>query len=285
MKRKSIGIVGLGIMGRGMTENFLKHGYSVFAWNRTASIAEGFGTKGAHVCLSPKEVARKADIVFEITANDESSRHVWTSANGILSGASPDKIVIACATLSIGWIDELIATCTTRGIPFLDMAITGGRIGAESGTLTLLCGGKESLIDELKPTLAAIAKDTVYFGPAGQGMRYKLLLNFLQAVHIAGFGEAMAIAKAHGMDMKKVGDALAERPGGTATKLAWRDYQNEPEPINFSIEWITKDLTYARRFAENRTLPLLDEVLSKYEKAVKKGLSKKDWTTITADTS
>jgi len=285
MKRKNIGVVGLGIMGRGMAGNFLKNGYPVFIWNRTVSVAEELTAKGAHVCLSPKEVARKADILLEVTANDKSSRSVWTGADGIVAGASPEKIVIACATLSIDWIDELIGTCTTRGIPFLDMALTGGRIGAESGTLTLLCGGKESLVNELKPTLAAIAKDVVYFGPAGQGMRYKLLLNFLQAVHVAGFGEAMTIAKAHGMDIQKVGDALAERPGGTTTKLAWRDYQNEPDPINFSIEWITKDLTYARKFAGNHALPLLDDVLSKYKKAVEKGLSKKDWTTINTDTS
>jgi 3-hydroxyisobutyrate dehydrogenase-like beta-hydroxyacid dehydrogenase len=150
----------------------------------------------------------------------------------------------------------------------------------ESGTLTLLCGGEESDLENLKPTLSAIAAKILYFGPAGQGMRYKLILNFLQAVHIIGFGQAMKIAKNNGMDLKKVGDALSERPGGVITSLAWRDYQKEPDPINFSVEWITKDLTYAKKLAGHLDLSFLEDSLALYKQAAEKGFSKKDWASI-----
>lgn len=274
---KKIGIVGLGIMGGGIANNFLGKGYPVFVWNRTASVSEALGKAGATVCASPAEVARNADIVFEVTANDESSRAVWVGPGGILSGAAPGKILIACATISSEWIDELAGICRKGGFSFLDAALTGGRIGAETGTLTLLCGGDRGLLDSLRPDLSAVAKSVLRFGPVGQGMRYKLILNFLQAVHMAGFNQAMAIAKAQGMDLEKVAAALAERPGGVITSIAGRSYFSEPDPVTFSIEWITKDLSYAERMAGGAGATLLGAVLSEYRKAVQAGLSKKDW--------
>lgn len=277
---KKIGIVGLGIMGGGIAANFLKKGYTVYVWNRTKEVAEKYAGSGAVICSSPAEVVQKADIVFEVTANDKSSKSVWMGNEGILAGATTDKTLIASATLSIDWIDELIRLCKKSGFTFFDMALTGGRIGAESGALTLLCGGDEAKLEELKATLGAIATKILYFGSEGKGMRYKLILNFIQATHIVAFGQAMKIAKSYGMDTKKVGDALSERPGGVITALAWRDYQVEPNPINFSIEWITKDLTYAKKMVKDVDIKLLKEVLSEYKKAVKKGYAKKDWASI-----
>ena len=71
MKNKKIGIIGLGIMGRGMANNFLNNDYRVHVWNRTTQVAKDFEKKGAVVCSSPAEVARQADLVFEVTANDD----------------------------------------------------------------------------------------------------------------------------------------------------------------------------------------------------------------------
>lgn len=278
---KKIGIVGVGIMGHGIAANFLKHGYTLFVWNRTAHAADDLVKLGATFCATPRDVARNADIIFEITANDESSRAVWTGKDGILAGADAKKILIASATLSIEWMDELISKCGDCGLTFLDVPLTGGRIGAESGTLTLLCGGPDAVIDSLMPVFGAISKTVHRFGPVGSGARYKLILNFMQALHIVGFGQAMKIAKAHNMDLKRVSDALVEKPGGTITAVAQRTYFTDPDPITFSIEWIIKDLTYAKKFSKGLNITLLDDVLSVYEQAKEKGFAGKDWARIT----
>lgn len=275
---QKIGIVGLGIMGRGMADNFLKKGHVVYVWNRTKQVADDLLAKGAVLCSTPAELAQKADIVFEVTANDESSQAVWLGEQGILAGAHANSVLIASATLSVKWTDELIRHCTDKQRTFLDMALTGGRVGAETGALTLLCGGDEVKLEQLRPTLAAIATKVVHFGVAGQGMRYKLILNFLQATHIVALGQALQLAKAHAMDVQKVGDALAERPGGVITGIAWQGYQTEPNPTTFSIEWITKDLSYAKQLAADLDIALLDDVLAEYQKAMTKGHAKKDWT-------
>ena len=236
---------------------------------------------GAKAAANPKEVAQKADIIFEVTANDESSKDVWLGEEGILKGAQPGSCLISCATISVEWVDELAETCTEEGFTFFDMPMTGGRMGAEMGKLIFLVGGDEKKLEMLKPDLTAVSEQVLYFGKAGSGMRYKLLLNMLQAIHIVDLGEVLKIAEKSGMDMKRVGDALAERPGGTTTKLTWRDYQKKPDPINFSVQWIRKDLGYAKKFADTLKLPLLDDVIKLYDEAIKHGLSEGDWTEVT----
>ncbi|MBI5620248.1 NAD(P)-dependent oxidoreductase [Candidatus Gottesmanbacteria bacterium] len=275
-----IGIVGLGIMGRGMAANFLKHGFTVYVWNRTRAAADHLVDQGAILMASPKDVALHADVIFEVTANDESSRAVCTSPDGILAGADPKKICIASATLSVRWIDELVALCFHKKLQFCDIPLTGGRVGAETGTLTLLCGGDSAIVENLQPVFDAISKKVYYFGPAGKGMRYKLILNFMQALHIVGFGAAMKMAKAHHMDLKKVADALVERPGGVITKIARDRYFNDADPITFSIEWIVKDLTYAKQYIADLDAPLLDDVLKIYNDALSSGNGHKDWASV-----
>lgn len=276
-----IGIVGLGIMGHGMADNFLKNGYETYVWNRHADKAGDL--KGAKVCQTPKEVAQNSDVIFEVTANDESSRAVWTESDGILAGASEGKTLIASATLSAKWTDELARLCESKGFTFFDMPLTGGRVAAESGNLTLLVGGDSAKLEELKPTLDAIAGKVFHFGPAGHGTRYKLLLNMLQAIHLVGYGEVMKIAEQAGMDIGKVSAALEDRPGGAITTIAKASYHNQPHPITFSVEWITKDLGYAKELADSLDTPLLSDVLKKYRAAMDAGLAQTDWTNVNED--
>lgn len=276
--KQTIGIVGLGIMGHGMAVNFLKNGHTVYVWNRTTKTFDDL--TGAVVCDSPESVARKADVIFEVTANDQSSKAVWTSDHGILAGADPSKVLIASATLSVGWVDELIRLCRSKQFMFMDAPLTGGRIGAETGTLTMLCGGSDELMNRLAPVFSSIATTVHQFGPVGSGIRYKLILNYMQATHVVAFGQAMKMAESQGLHLNKVSEALVERPGGVITSVAKRAYDTDPDPITFSIEWMVKDLTYAKQFAQGIDTSFLDEVLTIYKEANKRGFGKKDWARI-----
>ena len=278
--KQKIGVVGLGIMGAGMANNLVKGGFEVFVWNRTTAKAEELAKIGATVCRSPAEVCKNSDVIFEVTANDESSEQVWSGKEGILSSADSSKILIASATLSVGWIDKLAGICKNSGYIFLDMPLTGGRIGAETGNLTMLVGGNEAKLELLKSVLDAIAGKVYRFGEAGHGTRYKLLLNTLQAIHMTGYGEVMKIAEKEGMDIKAVGDALVDRPGGAATEIANSFFHNQPDPITFSVKWITKDLQYAKKFKGDLPTPLLEDALQAFEAALNDGRGDKDWTNV-----
>ncbi|MBL8121936.1 NAD(P)-dependent oxidoreductase [Candidatus Saccharibacteria bacterium] len=277
---KKVAVLGLGIMGHGVADNFLKNGYEVTVWNRTPEKADDLVAHGAQRANSVAEAVVGADMVFEVTANDESSREVWLGENGIVKRANEAQVLITCATLSPAWVEELAQACATKGLTFFDMPMTGSRIGAESGQLTLLVGGDEQKLNEVKPYLEPIANEVKYFGPIGAGTRYKLVLNCLQAVHIAGFGEALRMARKFGLDTKQVGDALAEKPGGTTTNLTWRDYQKHPVPINFAVEMIAKDENYALQATNADDFPLIAQTLKQYHQAMTDGHATDDWTYI-----
>ena len=276
---KKIAIIGTGIMGSGMADHFMKAGHEVYVWNRTKDHAQKLLDLGAMWSETPREATEQSDMVFEVTANDESSRDVWLGDGGIIAGADQNTILITSATLSVGWVDELIEL--TKEYTFLDIPLTGGRNGAESGNLTMLVGGEEFVYQNIKPVLEAVAKTFHYFGSRGTGMQFKLLLNMLQAIHISGFAETMKIAEKHGLNMEAVGNALAARPGGVITQLAWNGYQEQPDPLMFSVDWLTKDLRYAKKFSDQMETPLLTKILQQYEKAIADGHGKEDWTILT----
>jgi 3-hydroxyisobutyrate dehydrogenase-like beta-hydroxyacid dehydrogenase len=276
---KKIAVVGCGTMGAGMVLNFLKKGHAVSVWNRSSERLEPLVAAGAVACRTPREAAEQAELVFEVTADDSSSRLVWTGAEGILAGAKAGCTLVVSSTLSAAWTDELARLCAITGFDFLDMPLTGGRAGAENGQLMLLVGGDEQKFQALLGDLSSISTQQIYFGKVGNGMRYKLVLNALQAAHVAAFGEAMHLAQAAGLDLGVVGENLAQRPGGFASQVAWKGMSQPPEHVNFAVQWIAKDVSYALQLGgtPGKILPALSEVL---EDAKARGLGEQDWTAI-----
>lgn len=213
-----VAVIGLGIMGHAMADHFLRGGHRVTVWNRTAAKADDLVAAGAQLATSPAGAAAAADVSFEVTADDGSSRDAWLGGEGILAGARPGSVLVTSATLSPGWVAELAQACTDAGHPFLDMPLTGGRAGAEAGQLVMLAGGDADTLAELGPTLAAVARDVKHFGPVGAGTRFKLILNAVQAVHLGAFGEAMALAEATGLDPAAVGAPWWSGPAASSRR-------------------------------------------------------------------
>ncbi len=280
MTKPKIAVLGLGIMGHGIADNFIKNGYEVTLWNRSKNKAEDLIENGATFTESIKDAVQSADMIFEVTANDQSANSIWLDAGGIIENANPSQYLITCATLSVDFTKQLNDICISEGLTFFDMPMTGGSIGAQTGQLTLLVGGDQEKLNIIEPDLKAIAKDVKYFGPTGSGMKYKLILNAVQAVHITMFGEALRLAEAAGLDKKVVGDALVDRPGGISTTIARDSFIAEPENVSFSVAWIAIDLDYAVTMVEDVETPYLDVVLDKYVTAVKQGLGDCDWTVL-----
>jgi 3-hydroxyisobutyrate dehydrogenase-like beta-hydroxyacid dehydrogenase len=275
-----VAVVGVGIMGRGMVRNLLAAGHEVVVWNRTPARVRDLVAAGATGAATPAEAAARAEVVLEVTADDASSRRVWSAADGILAGAAPDAVLITSATLSIEWITELGAECARRALAFLDVPVTGGSVAAERGELVLLVGGDPALLARTAPVFDAIGREVRHFGPVGAGTRFKLVLNALQAVHLAAFGEAMRLATEAGLDPALVGPALVERPGGVVTGLAWQRLHTPSDSVAFSAEWAHKDLTYAARMAASSAHPFLDAVHAAFRATVESGRGQEDWSVV-----
>jgi 3-hydroxyisobutyrate dehydrogenase-like beta-hydroxyacid dehydrogenase len=276
----SIAVIGTGIIGAGIASNLLRRGHEVTVWNRTPANAEGLVAAGAAAADTPAEAVASADVVFEATADDVSSRSVWLGDDGILAGSRADAVLVTSATLSPLWVAELAAACTAAGRRFLDMPVTGGRAGAESGNLIMLAGGEQADLDAIRDVLDAIAAQVRRFGPVGSGTRYKLVLNMLQAIHLVGFGQALALARAAGLDPDDVGPALVERLGGPVTQMAWAADQQLPEEANFALALALKDLRYAEAMAGDLDLSLLTAAERRLAEAADAGLGARDWTVV-----
>jgi 3-hydroxyisobutyrate dehydrogenase-like beta-hydroxyacid dehydrogenase len=117
-------------------------------------------------------------------------------------------------------------------------------------------------------------------------MKYKLILNAIQAAHVIAFGDAMRQAKAVGLDSKVVGENIAIKPGGYPTQMSWNNFQLPPEKTNFSVKWILKDLKYAKamleehRFKAPVSTTILDVSIAVLQKAEDEGHGDEDWTIV-----
>ncbi len=273
-----VAVIGTGVIGGGMATNLLRHGHTVVVWNRTADHAADAVAHGAELATTPRQAAADADVVIEATADDASSRSVWLGADGILAGSATGSTLVTSATLSPGWIAELADACRGAGRTFLDIPVTGGRAGAESGALTLLAGGDPGDLEAIHDVLTSVSSSVRHFGPVGSGTKFKLVLNALQAVHLVAFGEAMAMARAAGLDPDDVGPTLVERLGGPVTTMAWAADQQLPGRANFALAWALKDLRYAAAMAGDLPAPLLDVAVARLAAAADQGWEDRDWT-------
>ena len=277
-----VAVIGTGVIGGGMAVNLLRNGFDVAVWNRTAERAADVIAAGATAAISPAAAAADAAVVFEATADDTSSRSVWLGEDGILAGSAPSSTLITSATLSPDWVAELADACRAAGRTFLDIPVTGGRAGAEGGTLILLAGGDAAALTGIDDVVTAISARLFHFGPVGSGTRFKLVLNALQAIHILGFGEAMAMARAAGLDPGDVGPALVERLGGPVTQMAWASDQQPLERTNFALALALKDLRYAAAMAGDVPVPMLDVAVNCLATAAEAGHGDRDWTVVNA---
>lgn len=282
---KKIGIVGLGIMPKGMARNFLKNNYEIYLWNRTKSKADSLVKDGANWCVSPAEVAKNADIIIECVSDDEASRDVWLGDQGILAAASKDTVLITAASLSLDWTNELAQLCKDKGFKFLDMPLTGSRPGAEGGKLKLLVGGDKKVLESIRPELSAISDTICYFGSSGAGMRFKLILNTLAAIQIDAMAQGLAMAEKAGLKKDDVYKAIFDTPMGPsspAAKMVFSSMDLPDDYPNFATKWIEKDLRYTQAMAKQLSVDfdLLNDTQKNFQKAKENGLADQDWAKI-----
>jgi 3-hydroxyisobutyrate dehydrogenase len=249
-----IAFLGLGKMGTGMAARLLAAGHSLAVFNRTAVRAVPFQKLGARIADSPRSAAQKADVIIGMTADDESSRVMWTGENGALAAEnSPDALAIECSTLSHDWVLELTGLVRARGFRYVDAPVTGLPDAAAAGTLTLLVGADAPDLDAARPILTSLATRVLHFGAAGQGTVYKLMINLMGAVQIASAAEGIVIAERAGLDLRLVGDAVAS--GQAASPQVVRNVRrfiagDHASNVNFTPALRLKDIDYALRLAK-----------------------------------
>jgi 3-hydroxyisobutyrate dehydrogenase len=278
---RQIALLGVGIMGSGMAENWLKKGFSLAVYNRTRSKAEAVAPKGARVVDTPREAAEGAELILAMVADEPASRGVWLGDDGALVGADRGTILVESSTVPPEWVRELAQRAGEQGCEFLDVPVAGSKVAAASGGLTLFVGGDPATLERARPALEAVGRQIVHFGPTGAGATWKLIHNMMLAVHVATAAEAMALAAKAGFDPAQTAGLIANGPAGSfivqmkMPRLSERRF----DAADFALRNMLKDSRYALTLGEKygMRLDLVRAAAAVYERADEMGFGDLDF--------
>jgi 3-hydroxyisobutyrate dehydrogenase len=281
--KASVAFLGLGTMGRGMAANLMKAGLPLTVWNRNRAKAEPLARMGATVAASPAEAAKDAGVVVAMLADDAASRAAWLGEHGALAAMPSGSIVVECSTLSPDWIGELHDAATHRDLRMAEAPVTGSRMQAESGQLIFLVGTDEDTMASISPVFQCMSKEILHLGPVGSGGQLKLINNFLCAVQVASFAEALVWMEQTGLRLETALDFLKRgAPGsGILSAMSERMMQRTYE-VNFLLRLMAKDQRYAHAAASQMGVDasMASSALKLFEQAEEQGLGEKDMSAV-----
>jgi 3-hydroxyisobutyrate dehydrogenase-like beta-hydroxyacid dehydrogenase len=281
---KSVGFIGLGIMGSRQAANLAKAGYELTVFNRTRERAEQWAAEhGGHVAGSPREVAERADVVITMVVDGPQVEAMLLGDDGALSGARDNTLFVDMSTIAPATARELAETISARGHSFVDAPVTGSSPKAEAGTLTIMCGGAEADVERARPLFEVMGEKIVHAGDAGQGQAVKVLSQGVTAVNCATLAQAIAVGRREGLDL----DALLDVMTGGSADSTMRQLKGRPmvehdySPL-FRLEHMLKDvlLCLEESRAAGASFPFVALAGELYAAGVGRGLGQEDFSAV-----
>ena len=208
-----LGFIGLGVMGRPMALNLMKHGHEMAVYARRRASAEPVLAAGAQFCATPREVAERSDVIFTMVTTSSDVEAVALGPDGVASGARAGAILVDMETISPAVARSVAERLAGKGVAMLDAPVSGGPAGAESATLSIMVGGKADVFEKAKPLFECLGKTIVHVGESGAGQTTKACNQLALLISAQGVAEALALARASGIDPAKVRDVMM---GGVA---------------------------------------------------------------------
>lgn len=253
---EKIGFIGLGIMGSPMAGHLLAAGYQLFVHTRS-SVPDELVKKGATVCTSSAEVARKSEIIITMLPDTPDVDLVLFAKGGVAEGLTPGKIVVDMSSISPLATKDFAQCIGKVGCSYLDAPVSGGQVGAKAATLTIMVGGAAETFERVRPLFEKMGKNVTLVGGNGDGQTAKVANQIIVALTIEAVGEALLFASKAGADPAKVRQALM---GGFASSKILevhgeRMIKRNFEP-GFRIELHRKDLNLALEGARKLNLSL-----------------------------
>ena len=261
---KTIGFIGVGVMGRPMVKNLLQAGYAVAVYSRTRSkLTDFLAETGVQWCDTAAECAAGRDTVITMVGYPKDVEQVYFGENGILSAAREGAYLIDMTTTGPKLAVRIAAEGKARGLHVLDAPVSGGDTGAKNGTLSIMVGGEEADFAACLPLFQAIGRQIVYEGPAGAGQHTKMANQIAIAGTIAGVCEALAYAERAGLDPDRLLASISKGAAGSwqMENLMPKMVQEDYAP-GFFLKHFIKDMKIAQ--AQGGALPVLERVCAMY---------------------
>lgn len=271
---KKIGFIGLGIMGKSMVRNLMKAGFELHIYARNKLKVEDVIGEGAIFHDSISACIKGCEAVITIVGFPKDVEEVYFDAGNILDSASDGTYLIDMTTTSPQLAEKIYAEGKKRGLHVLDAPVTGGDIGAKNGTLSILVGGDKEDYEICLPLFEAMGTNINYQGKAGCGQHCKLANQIMIAGTLSGICEALAYAKAKGLDLETVLNSVSTGAAGSrqldmfGPKILEGDYAP-----GFFVKHFIKDMKLALTEANRSEINLgvLSQVLANYEELAVEG--------------
>lgn len=248
---KRIAFIGLGVMGFPMAGHLQQAGHHVTVFNRTESKARAWQKQyGGDIALTPATATQNAELVFSCVGNDDDLREVMLGENGALTNVQPNTVIIDHTTTSANVAREIANIAAEKQCDFLDAPVSGGQQGAESGQLTIMCGGDEHVFQQAQDVMFCFAKAVTLMGPTGSGQLTKMVNQICVGGVLQGLAEGLSFAEHAGLDLQKVIDAISHGAAGSwqmtnrHTTMISGEYEH-----GFAVDWMRKDLDICLREA------------------------------------
>ena len=254
MQAKTLGFIGLGVMGGRMCRNLAtKSGLPIIGFDLDPSRAAALADVGVHAAISIREVVAAADVVFLCLPGEPQVRAVCLDEGGVVEVARAGQIVVDMTTATVDIAREVADALAAKGVAFADAPVARGVPSAADGTLSITVGGSEAVLNDIEPFLRCMGTDISHCGPVGTGQVMKLMNNMIVLENVSALAEAMAIATRAGVERSQVFEILQR---GSADSFAMRrhgshmtsgQYPDNVFPTRYSI----KDVGYALALADS----------------------------------
>ena len=209
----TVGFIGLGIMGKPMARNVMQAGFPLTVYDLVAAPVDELVAAGATSAASPAALAAAVDVVLLCLPDSPDVTAAMTGPDGVLAGTRPGQIIVDMSSISPVTARTLADAATAQGASMLDAPVSGGPIGAEQATLSIMVGGDPAVLEQVRPVLEAMGQTILHIGPSGAGQVTKACNQVVIAVTIEAVAEALVLAAKAGVDPAKVRAALL---GGAA---------------------------------------------------------------------
>ncbi len=276
---KRVGVIGLGNIGFGMAGNLLKAGFEVVACDIRREAVDGLKKKGAAIAANAGAVGKECSVVFSVVLNYPQNLVVLEGPDGLLQNMKAGDTIFVCSTISSAQARELAAKAAKYSIRLLDSPVSGGREGAEAGTLALMVGGSREALEEHRRVLEAVSGNIYHLGDVGMGETAKAVNQVLVVVHDVAAAEALMLAAKSGIDLKQMYSIINNSAGGSymfkwrAMRMIDRDFTSHGV-----LRILLKDTNIVSDLAESVGLPmpLTSVARQMFQAGVNQGLGDED---------
>ncbi|WP_342544643.1 NAD(P)-dependent oxidoreductase [Lysinibacillus sp. FSL W7-1291] len=274
MTKKRIAFIGTGVMGASIIKHLIKNGHEVTVFTRTKEKAEPLVALGASWASSPAAAFKNRDIAFTMVGYPSDVEEVYFGQNGLFQTAEQGNVVVDMTTSEPSLAKRIYEHALSMGVEALDAPVSGGDIGAQNGTLSIMIGGDQATYDKVLPIMKHFGGNIVYQGEAGAGQHAKMCNQIVIASGMIGVCESLAYGLKAGLDLPTVLQSIASGAAGSwsLSNLAPRMIQGDFAP-GFYVKHFVKDMKIALDESKKMgiSLPGLSLAYDMYEKLIEEG--------------